>query len=95
MPHEPALRASLRGRYLKGLEIGDVVQESYERLAKAEGLQHVRNAKSCAFRTAGSVIADHLRRMKTICIISGANPWVIPDRPNVRFAPKRTFGKFG
>jgi len=73
LPHEPALRAWLRGRYLKGLEIDDIVQETYARLAEAESLQHVRCAKSYAFQTASSVIADHLRRMKINCIFSVAN----------------------
>jgi RNA polymerase sigma-70 factor (ECF subfamily) len=44
LPHKPALRAWLGGRYLKGLEIDDIVQETYARLAKAGSLQHVRSA---------------------------------------------------
>jgi hypothetical protein len=30
LPHEPALRGWLRGRYLKGLEIDNIAQETYE-----------------------------------------------------------------
>ena len=70
LPHEPALRAWLRGRYLKGLDIDDIVQETYVRLAKAGSLQHVRSGRSYAFQTAGSVIADHLRRTKITSILS-------------------------
>jgi RNA polymerase sigma-70 factor (ECF subfamily) len=70
LPHEPQLRAWLRRRTLGGLEIEDVVQETYARLVAAESVTHVHDAKSYAFQVAGSVVIDHLRRMKVVPISS-------------------------
>lgn len=68
LPHEPALRSWLRRRRLGGLDIDDVIQETYTRLIAAESVSHVQNAKSYAFQIAGSVVIDHLRRMKVVSI---------------------------
>jgi len=70
LPHEAALRAWLRRRRLEGLEIDDVIQETYTRLIAAESVAHIRDAKSYAFQIAGSVVVDHLRRMKVVSIAS-------------------------
>ena len=70
LPHEPALRAWLRRRRLEGLEIDDVIQETYTRLVAAESVAHIRDAKSYAFQIAGSVVVDHLRRLKVVSIAS-------------------------
>jgi RNA polymerase sigma-70 factor (ECF subfamily) len=73
LPHEQALRAWLRGRSLGGLEVDDVVQETYTRLMTAESVRHIRNARTYAFQTAASVVVDHVRKMKVISIVSVAN----------------------
>jgi len=70
LPHEPALRTWLRRRRLGGLEVDDVIQETYTRLIAAESVAHVLDAKNYAFQTAGSVVIDHLRRMKVVSISS-------------------------
>ena len=70
LPHEPQLRAWLRRRNLGGLEIEDVIQETYTRLVAAESVAHVHDAKNYAFQVAGSVVIDHLRRMKVVPISS-------------------------
>jgi RNA polymerase sigma-70 factor (ECF subfamily) len=70
LPHEPQLRAWLRRRSLGGLEIDDVIQETYTRLVAAESVAHVHDAKNYAFQVAGSVVVDHLRRMKVVPISS-------------------------
>ena len=70
LPHEPQLRAWLRRRNLGGLEIDDVVQETYTRLFQAESVAHVHDARNYAFQVAGSVVIDHLRRMKVVPIAS-------------------------
>ena len=77
LPHEPALRAWLGRRRLNGLEVDDIIQETYTRLIMAESVQHVLDAKSYAFQTAGSVVIDHLRRMKVVSIAS------LPDLDNL------------
>jgi RNA polymerase sigma factor (sigma-70 family) len=68
--HEPALRAWLRRRRLGGLDIDDIIQETYTRLVAAESVAHVHDAKSYTFQIAGSVVIDHLRRMKVVSISS-------------------------
>jgi len=68
LPHEPALRNWLRHRRLAGLDIDDIIQETYARLVAAESVAHVHDPKSYAFQIAGSVVIDHLRRMKVVSI---------------------------
>jgi len=70
LPHEPALRAWLRRRNLGGLEIDDVVQETYTRLFQAESVAHIHETRNYAFQVAGSVVIDHLRRMKVVPLAS-------------------------
>jgi len=70
LPHEAVLRAWLSRRRLAGLDIDDIIQETYSRLMTAESVQHVHDAKSYAFQVAGSVVIDHLRRMKVVSIAS-------------------------
>ena len=70
LPHEPALRAWLSRRRLGGLDVDDIIQEAYSRLMTAESVQHVHDAKSYTFQVAGSVVIDHLRRMKVVSIAS-------------------------
>lgn len=70
LPHEPALRAWLRRRRLEGLEIDDVIQETYTRLIAADSIAHIRDAKSYTFQIAGSVVVDHLRRLKVVSFAS-------------------------
>jgi RNA polymerase sigma factor (sigma-70 family) len=73
LPHEPALRAWLRRRRLDTLEIDDVIQETYTRLVAAPDIAHIRDPRSYAFQIAGSVVLDHLRRMKVVSISSVPN----------------------
>ena len=70
LPHEPALRAWLHRRRLGGLDVDDIIQETYSRLMTAESVQHVHDARSYTFQVAGSVVIDHLRRMKVVSIAS-------------------------
>lgn len=70
LPHEPVLRAWLGRRRLGGLDVDDIIQETYSRLMTAESVQHVHDARSYAFQVAGSVVIDHLRRMKVVSISS-------------------------
>jgi RNA polymerase sigma-70 factor (ECF subfamily) len=70
LPHEPALRAWLSRRRLGGLDVDDIIQETYSRLMTVESVQHVHDARSYTFQVAGSVAIDHLRRMKVVSIAS-------------------------
>jgi RNA polymerase sigma factor (sigma-70 family) len=66
LPHEPSLRAWLQGRQPAGLEVDDIVQETYARLIAVESVAQVRNVKAYAFQTAHSVMASHVRRAKVV-----------------------------
>lgn len=66
LPHEPALRAWLQNRRLAGLEIDDVVQETYARLISLDSVEGVRNPKTYAFQAAYSVLMTHLRRSRVV-----------------------------
>jgi RNA polymerase sigma-70 factor (ECF subfamily) len=70
LPHEPSLRTWLKRRRLQGLEVDDIIQETYSRLIGADSVAHVLDAKSYTFQTASSVVIDHLRRMKVVSIAS-------------------------
>src|SRR5690349_20308894 len=70
LPHEPALRAWLKRRNLGGLEIDDVIQETYTRLFQAESVAHIHDPRNYAFQVAGSVVVDQLRRMKVVPLAS-------------------------
>jgi RNA polymerase sigma factor (sigma-70 family) len=70
LPHEPALRAWLSHRRLGGLDIDDIIQETYTRLVAADSVAHVHDPKNYTFQVAGSVVIDHLRRMKVVSISS-------------------------
>jgi len=73
LPHEAELRAWLRLRRVTGLEVDDVIQETYSRLLLAESVDHIRNPRAYAFQTAASVMIDHMRRLKVVPITSVAN----------------------
>lgn len=88
LPHEPALRAWLRRRRLEGLEIDDVIQETYTRLIAADSIAHIRDAKSYTFQIAGSVVVDHLRRLKVVSIASVSDIDHL-DMPSQEPSPER------
>jgi RNA polymerase sigma-70 factor (ECF subfamily) len=66
--HEPALRAWLRSRTVPGLDIDDIVQESYARLAALASVEGIRNPKNYLFQIASSVIITHIRRSRVVSI---------------------------
>jgi RNA polymerase sigma factor (sigma-70 family) len=68
LPHEPALRAWLSHKHVVGLDIDDIVQETYARLAAIDTVANVRNPKTYAFQTAHSIILTHLRRSRVVSI---------------------------
>lgn len=68
LPHEPALRSWLQKRRVVGLEIDDIIQETYGRLSTAGRVDHIRDARTYTFQTAQSVIATYVRRSKIVSI---------------------------
>ena len=68
LPHELALRRWLAGKRLRGIDLDDIVQETYAILASLEGVENIRNAKAYMFQTAYSVILAQVRRAQIISI---------------------------
>lgn len=66
LKHEPALRAWLGRRRIAGLEIDDIVQETYARLITVEHVEGIGNVKNYMFQTAYSVLVSHVRRAKIV-----------------------------
>lgn len=68
LPHEPCLRAWLARRRVVELEIDDIVQEAYARLASMDNVEGVRNPRAYLLQTAHSIICTHLRRAQVVSI---------------------------
>ncbi len=68
LPHEHALRCWLASHRLRGIELDDVIQETYAILAGLESVDAIRNPKAYMFKTAQSVILAHVRRAQIVSI---------------------------
>lgn len=68
LPHEPALRGWLARYKPLGLEIDDVIQESYAILADLETVDDIRFPRAYLFQVARSVITKHVRRARVVSI---------------------------
>lgn len=68
LPLEPGLRAWLAKRRVADLDIDDIVQEAYAKLAALESVDEVRNPRAYLFQTAHSIIFSHLRRSQVVSI---------------------------
>lgn len=66
LPHEPALRAWLSRRPLAGLEVDDIVQETYAILAALDSVDHILNSRTYMFEVAKSVVLRSLRRSRIV-----------------------------
>lgn len=66
LKHEPALRAWLGRRRIAGLEVDDIVQETYARLITVDSVDGIGNVKNYMFQTAYSVLVSHVRRAKIV-----------------------------
>ena len=66
LPHEPALRAWLSRRPLAGLEVDDIVQETYAILAALERVDHIQTPRTYMFEIAKSVVRRSLRRSRIV-----------------------------
>lgn len=66
-PHEPALRRWL-GRRTLSVDIDDIVQEAYARLAVLPGVDHIHNPRAYFFRTAFAILVNEVRRAQIVPI---------------------------
>jgi RNA polymerase sigma factor (sigma-70 family) len=69
LPHEPALRAQLlRWRVPHDLDIDDIVQETYAKLATLDDVESIRYPRAYFFQAARSVVLMHARRSRVVDI---------------------------
>ena len=73
LPHEPLIRARLKRVYVHGLEIDDIIQETYARIVSLPSLDSIRQPRQYAIQTATSIIIDHVRHSRVISINSTGN----------------------
>jgi RNA polymerase sigma factor (sigma-70 family) len=66
LPVEWALRNWLCRYRVSGLEVDDIVQETYAILCGLETIDHIRNPRQYAFQTAYSVVLRHVRHAKVV-----------------------------
>jgi RNA polymerase sigma-70 factor (ECF subfamily) len=66
LPHEPALRAWLARRPVAGLDIDDIVQETYSRLSLTASVEDIRNPRTYLITTARSVMLSHIRHARVV-----------------------------
>ena len=68
LPHEPALRAWLKRKRVIDLDIDDIVQEAYAKLAALESVAAVRDPRTYVFQVAYSIVVSHVRRSRIVSI---------------------------
>ena len=68
VPHEPALRRWLEQKQMRGIEVDDVIQDTYALLARMDSVADIRNPKAYAYQTAYSLALVCLRRARLISI---------------------------
>jgi len=66
LPWESLLRAWLARKSRGDLEVDDIIQDTYAILSELESVDNIRNGRNYAFRTAYSLIQNHLRRARII-----------------------------
>lgn len=69
LPIEPGLRSFImRMRLPIDLDIDDVVQETYSKLAAMESVDDIRNPRTYVFSIARMIVLMHVRRSKVVSI---------------------------
>jgi RNA polymerase sigma-70 factor (ECF subfamily) len=73
MPHEMQIRAWLNRNRVRNLDVDDIVQEMYARIASQTTYDEIRVPIRYAMQVAYSIMVSHLRRMKTVTITAKAD----------------------
>lgn len=68
LPHEPALRAWLMRKRGAGIEVDDVIQETYTVLAARDTIDDIRHPRAYLFQVAHSIVVRHVRRARVVSI---------------------------
>lgn len=88
-PHEAALRQWLSRRPgAVGMDIEDVVQESYAILATVERVDHIKRPRNYFFEVAKSIVLQSLRRARVVTIDAQMNAEIL-DIPEDTPSPER------
>jgi len=85
-PHESELRAYLRSKFSRHLDVDDLIQETYARLLQAREQGVLRSPKAYLFTAARNAALDFFRRRKVVAIDGMAELEFLPvfeDRPGV------------
>lgn len=85
LPHEGAVRRWLVSRWRSRVDVDEVIQEAYCRIAALASVDHIKNGRAYFFRTADALAIDIARRAKVASIVPvKENDWlnVIDDEPS-------------
>ena len=66
LPHEPALKSWLSSKRSTGIDIDDIVQESYSVLAGLDSVADIRFPRAYLFQVAHSLVVRHIRRARIV-----------------------------
>jgi RNA polymerase sigma-70 factor (ECF subfamily) len=72
-PHEPALRAHLRGSFPQVRDVDDIVQEAFLRIFRAKAIRRIESTRAFLFRIARNLAIDGVRREKMSSIDLATN----------------------
>jgi RNA polymerase sigma-70 factor (ECF subfamily) len=67
LPHERQLRSWLRAAF-PAIDIDDVVQEAYCRIAALDRVDHIDDPRRYLFRTARNIVLEQIRRTRVVSI---------------------------
>jgi RNA polymerase sigma-70 factor (ECF subfamily) len=73
LPYEPDIRVWLMQHSVHNLEINDIIQEMYAKIAALDTYDHIQDSKRYAVRVAQSILIDHVRRDKNVSITPVGN----------------------
>lgn len=73
VPHETDVRQWLRRSTLRGVDVDDVVQEAYARIAASPGLAAVREPRAYFFTVVRNLALEQMRRAKVTPIAAVAD----------------------
>jgi RNA polymerase sigma factor (sigma-70 family) len=88
LPHEQQLRAWLRGAF-PAIDVDDVVQESYCRIAALGRIEHIDDPRRYLFRTARNVVLEQIRRERVVSIEAASGLAELEEAPEDGGSPER------
>jgi RNA polymerase sigma-70 factor (ECF subfamily) len=68
LPHEMALRSWLKQRRVVGLEIDDIVQETYAKILSLDSIDGILDPRTYTYQIAYSILVSHVRRSRIVSI---------------------------